>query len=157
MLLLITFKINFSKVFILPMFGAFFPMGGFILHQVKSCCDAALRVAEFCSGLGVSTAGLEGWQEPVEFLLLLLTTSSASSCFHDFFEPRQPQSYPMVCVKVDCEGTSNFPVSQMCVPREFPSEDTLQSVSSLLHKVILSKLSSMGGLCRLDPEVICAL
>lgn len=43
------------------------------------------------------------------------------------------------------------------LPSEFPSEDTLQSVSSLFHKVILSKLSSMGGLCHLDPEVIRAL
>lgn len=31
------------------------------------------------------------------------------------------------------------------------------SVSSLFHKVLLSELSSRGGLCRLDPEVRRAL
>lgn len=36
---------------------------------------------------------------------------------------------------------------------KFTSEDILQSVSSF-HVVILSQLSSMGGQCHLDPEVI---
>lgn len=92
----------------MPIFGVFFK-AGFVLHWVKSCEDEALRVTEFCSGSDMSTAGLEGWEEPVEFLLLLLISSSASSYFQDFLEPRQSQSYPMVCVKVDCEETSNFP------------------------------------------------